>query len=106
MKKYFFPLGLLLLGCVIVAAQQKPVPPGRTELKDYQAKHVDDPPQVALPRSDLGRLRQEATSLADLAQTIPHDIDSASKGVLSKDVLDKLRRIEKMSKDLRRALAP
>lgn len=106
MKKYFLPLSLLFLCCVILDGQEKPVPPGRRELKDYQATHIDEPPQVAVARLDPVRMQKEASELADLAQSIPRDIDSASKGVLPKDVLDKLRRIEKISKHLRGELAP
>jgi hypothetical protein len=105
-KKHFLSLGLPFLCCVILAGQEKPVPPGRRELKDYQATHVDEPPQVAGPRLDHAGMQKEAGELADLAQSIPRAIDSANKGVLPKDVLEKLKRIEKISKHLRGELAP
>jgi hypothetical protein len=105
-KKYFLPLSLLFLCCVILDGQEKPVPPGRQELKDYQAKHADVPPQVSAPRLDPVKLQKEAAELADLARSIPPDMDSVSKGMLPKDVVDKLKRIEKISKHLRGELAP
>jgi len=105
-KKYSHFLSLLFLGCVLLRGQQKPLPPGRQELKDYQAKHADVPPQVLAPRLDPAKMQKEAADLADLARSIPPDIDSVSKGVLPKDVLDKLNRIEKISKHLRGEIAP
>ena len=106
MKKFFHFVSLLLVCCVILAGQQKPVPPGRRELKDYQAKHADEPPLVSVPRLDPAKLQKEAAELADLARSIPPDIDSVTKGVLPKDMLDKLKRIEKLSKHLRGEIAP
>ena len=106
MKRHFLFLTSPILCCIIFTGQQKPVPPGRRELKDYQATHVDEPAQVAGPRSDQAKMQKEAGELADLAQSIPRDIDNANKGVLPKDMLDKLRRIEKISKHLRAELAP
>ena len=77
------------------------MPPGRRELKDYQATHVDEPPQAAGPRLDHARMQKEAIELADLAQSIASDIDNANMGVLPKDMLGKFKRIEKISKHLR-----
>jgi hypothetical protein len=105
-KKRFLFLTSPFLCCIILAGQQKPVPPGRRELKDYEATHVDEPPQVAGPRLDRARMQKEAGELADLAQSIPRDIDNANKGVLPKGMFDKLKRIEKISKHLRGELAP
>jgi hypothetical protein len=51
-------------------------------------------------------MQKEAIELADLAQSIPRDIDNANMGVLPKDMLGKLKRIEKISKHLRGELAP
>jgi hypothetical protein len=105
-KKYFLSLSLLFLCCVILDGQEKPVPPGRQELKDYRAKHADVPPQVSAPRLDPAKLQKEAAELADLARSIPPDIGSVSKGVLPKDLADKLKRIEKISKHLRGEITP
>jgi hypothetical protein len=105
MKKYFFPLILLLLCGAILDGQQKPLPPGRRELKDYQAKHADEPAPVSAPRLDPVKLQQEAAELADLAQSIPPDVDRVTKGALPKDLLDKLKHIEKISKRLRGEIA-
>jgi hypothetical protein len=44
--------------------------------------------------------------LARTAQTIPTDVASVRKGMLPKDVIDKLKQIEKLSKRMRTELNP
>jgi hypothetical protein len=41
-----------------------------------------------------------------IAQTIPPDITSVQHGMLPKNILEKLKRIEKLSKHLRSELMP
>jgi hypothetical protein len=105
-KKRFLPLFLLFLGCAVAQGQGKPVPPGRQELKNYQAAHPDVPPQIEAPRFDPAKLQTEAAELSDLARSIPEDIEAVTKGVLPKDTLEKLKRIEKITKHLRGEIAP
>jgi|SRR5215469_3772767 len=50
---------------------------------------------------DAVRLQREAQELADLSASIHADIDRANRGLLSKDLVDKLKRVEKLSKQLR-----
>jgi hypothetical protein len=50
---------------------------------------------------NTAQLRQDAKELADLSTSVTADIDQVSRGVLPKDVIDKLKRIEKLSKRLR-----
>jgi hypothetical protein len=52
------------------------------------------------------QLQQEADELARKAQTIPSDVASVRKGMLPKDVIEKLKQIEKLSKRLRTELNP
>jgi len=53
---------------------------------------------------DMLQAQREATELANTAQTIPVDVESLKKGILPKDVLQKLKQIEKLSKHLRSQL--
>ena len=55
---------------------------------------------------DLTQLQKEADELARTAETIPSDITSIRKGMLPKDMIQKLKQIEKMSKHLRTELTP
>lgn len=50
---------------------------------------------------DLLELQHEADDLARTAQTIPSDMANVRKGTLPKDVIQKLKQIEKLSKKLR-----
>ena len=57
-------------------------------------------------RIDLKQVQREADVLARTAQTIPSDVANVSKGMLPKDVIEKLKQIEKLSKHLRSELNP
>jgi hypothetical protein len=52
----------------------------------------------------VAKLQRDADQLAQLAQSIPADIESVRKGTLPKDVIQKLRQVEKLSKHLRSEL--
>jgi len=58
-------------------------------------------PPIQPPSEDLARLKQDAAELAFLAQSIPPDVDQTAKGILPKDLDPKLRKIEKLAKQLR-----
>jgi hypothetical protein len=51
------------------------------------------------------RLQQDAQELARLAQLIPSEIHQVESGVLPKDLDGQLKRIEKLSKQLRREIS-
>jgi hypothetical protein len=61
---------------------------------------------VSAPRVDPLALQREAKELLDLSQSLQPQIQALNRGLLSKDVLDKLKRIEKLSKQLRGEIAP
>jgi hypothetical protein len=50
------------------------------------------------PSVDMVKLERDARELAELSATIPANINRANSGLLSKDVIDKLKRVEKLSK--------
>lgn len=54
--------------------------------------------------SDKARLQKDAEELADLAASIRADIERANQGLLSKDSVEKLKRVEKLSRHLRSEL--
>jgi hypothetical protein len=78
-----------------------PTPPPSLDAKppDEEAPHISR-------RVDLVQLQRDADDLARTAQTIPVDVASVRKGMLPKDVILKLKQIEKLSKHLRGELAP
>jgi hypothetical protein len=88
----------LLLSSLSLLAQEshrKPLPP------------IPIPPvPVAKRTADVANLKLKANELATLAQSIPPDIERVANGALPKDLDDKLKRIEKLSKQLRKELSP
>jgi len=88
--------------------QSRPASAAQIELRKYEAMHPSEvPPQLApVRRIDTIQLQREADELSSLAQSIPTDISSVARGALPKDVLEKLKRIEKLSKRLRGEIGP
>lgn len=107
MKSLSVLLVPLCLGVLSTNAQQQrghmPTPP--IPLNSENANTPTDQ-KTLTRRVDLARLEQEADELARTAQTIPADLASVRKGMLPKDVVQKLKQIEKMSKHLRSELNP
>jgi hypothetical protein len=59
-------------------------------------------PDPAPKRSvDALELQREAKQILELSQSIQPDIEKVNQGVLPKDTIEKLKRIEKLSKHLR-----
>ena len=99
-------LGTLLLAASLSSLQDvRPagVPPGVVQAGQAEARAEKDLPPPIHPRVALNvaQLEQEADELAKLAQTIPVDMVSVKKGMLPKDVVQKLKQIEKLSKRMR-----
>jgi hypothetical protein len=70
-----------------------------------QQNERDSPPQDPSRRSiNRAELKTEADQLAELAASVPQGVQNAGKGLLEKDLLEKLKRIEKLSKHLRNEL--
>jgi hypothetical protein len=75
------------------------------------AQKAENQPQVPpqyKPRAnpaDPAELKRKAEELTKLAASIPDDVDRASKGVVVSDLNERLKRIEKLSKQLRRDLS-
>jgi hypothetical protein len=99
-------LMLMLLFCLPVAtAQGRPATAGQIELRKYEATHqIEPPPQAAPPSLNYAQVQREADELSSLAQSIPLALQSVNRGTLPKDLLEKLRKIEKLSKHLRSEL--
>src|ERR1700722_5799896 len=82
---------------------QRVRPAGQHQADDAEAQFEKSiPPPVHQPqRVDLTKVRENAKELADLAQSIPTDVEQTAKGLLPKDLNIKLKRIEKLAKQLR-----
>jgi hypothetical protein len=83
-----------------------PIPPGVREA-DKLPNPADVPPQVTAKRrpADPAQLERDAKELASLAQLIPSQVQQVENGRLPKDLDGQLKRIEKLSRQLRREIA-
>lgn len=75
----------------------------RRPLPDIPPENV---PSARLPKIDPAQLKREAEELSMLAQSVPEDVDKLAKGLHPKNLDEKLKRIEKLSKQLRRDISP
>ena len=91
--------------CSVVSFAQggRPVPPGirQADHTIEQSEKNVPPPLYQRSATDLARLKHDADELASLAQTIPPSVEQTTKGVLPKDLVGRLKRIEKLAKQLR-----
>jgi len=95
----------LIFAALLSAQSRFPRPPQSAERTGIP--HADKPPAAApSARIDFVQLQREAREMSDLAQTIPNDISQVNQGLMPKDTLDKLKRIEKLSKHMRGELNP
>lgn len=58
-------------------------------------------PQAKVEHRDLSVLENDARELEGLAQMVPSDVNSMKKGLMPKEAVDRLKRIEKLAKKMR-----
>jgi hypothetical protein len=97
---------MLLISASPTSAQARPRAPGvrQADQAAAQAERNIPPPITQHVAIHLVEIGQEANELSRIAPTIPPDIDSVKKGVLPKDIVERLKRIEKLAKHLRSEL--
>lgn len=101
-----------ILTMVMLGGQSSPTIPAPAPGPEpnYPRLQIDQPPTVVHGDRRVVinpvQLKQEADELAKLAQSIPPDVDKVSKGQLPQDLATRLKQIEKLSKQLRREVAP
>ncbi|MFZ0731255.1 MAG: hypothetical protein WAM79_02910 [Candidatus Sulfotelmatobacter sp.] len=101
MKVTLVPLLVVFFLGLLCLSQTQSVPPQMRHAQELQAGNERD---FSRARVDPVVLRKEADQLAALAGTIPPDVQNINKGLLSKDLIQKLKQIEKLSKHLRSEL--
>jgi hypothetical protein len=99
-----FPIILAVLLTALLCGGQNRDGPILTPAPNTTEIRRDPTPIAPIRRIDPARVRNRADELAKLASGIPSDIDQVGKGLLPKDLNDKLKRIEKLSKQLRQEL--
>ena len=87
-------LGLLLMA-ILAGAQNVNIGPPQ----EIPSSKPADTRKIQL---DSAQLQREAKELADPAASIPADVEQINRGLLAKEIAEKLKRIESPSKRLRR----
>ena len=108
MKKLLLVLFVLLLSCLALAQSSSPppgyaIPPGYREA-ERQAQELDKETAPRMNQAqgpNLAQMQSDARELATLARSIPPDIDLTAKGLLAKDLASRLKKIEKLARQLR-----
>jgi hypothetical protein len=93
----------LLIGVLLIAV---PVPSQNVNVKhpeEFQVQKQLSPDDMRARVANL-QLQKDAKELAELCATVPSDMDGVKQGVLPQDVLEKLKRVEKLSKRVREQL--
>lgn len=99
-----FTLVVVLLATIGTAQNSKPVPPGMRHAHELESLNVHvSPPPIRRSVNPVA-LQNQAHQLADLAASMPQSVENANKGVLEKDLIERLKRIEKLAKQLRSQL--
>lgn len=96
--------GVVFLVLVVSASAQNPQSgSGMPGASQSQPERVL-PAAAPQGKANADQLQRNAEELMTLTQSIPTDIDALNRGLLPKDMVDKLKRIEKLSKQLRKQL--
>lgn len=95
-------VSVAIVGVESAPAQAPTLGPGihQAEQAETQSEKNIPPPEPRHLTVDYAKLRRDAEKLASLAQAVPADIDQTSKGMLPKDLAEKLKRIQKLAKQL------
>jgi hypothetical protein len=99
-----FILSVVLLlagGCLGQSSNQ--LPAGMRHAQELEAQN-ETAPSVNRRSVDPITLQKQANQLADLAASMPLAVQNANKGLLEKDLVQRLKQIEKLAKQLRSQL--
>jgi hypothetical protein len=91
-------LGALLVPVPLLSQNVNPMHPEEIEVQ----KHAS-PDDMRARASNL-QLQKDAKELAGLCASVSQDMEGLKQGLLSKDSLEKLKRLEKLSKRVREKL--
>ena len=102
---------LSVVGCSLTAFSQTapmnvPTSPGFAPELGPPITIAHSAPVRTLPAIDPMALQHDARELLELSQALQPDIEAINRGLLPKDAIQKLKRIEKLSKQLRSQVAP
>jgi len=91
-------MGVLLIA-VTLASQNVNV----KHPEEFQVQKQLSPDDMRARVANL-QLQKDAKELAELCASVPSDMNGVKQGLMSQDVLEKLKRVEKLSKRVREQL--
>ena len=97
---------LLIFTSLTWAQRNGPTGQRQADRAEDQFQKTVPPPIPQQSSVDFAKLKSDADQLIVLSQSIHSGINDVQKGMLPKDLLDKLKQVEKLSKRLRGELAP
>ena len=98
----------ILLVLLLVSSVGWPQYPGPVRSSHERRAWADLPEQPTIHAGnapDLRELKKDADELAVLSQGIPADVEAIGRGVITSNLHERLKRIEKLSRKLRDAVA-
>jgi hypothetical protein len=96
----------LLSASIAFAQHNGPSGQRQADKAEDQFEKSVPPPVHQQSSVDLAKLKSDADELVILSQSIHSGIGDVEKGMLPKDLTEKLKQVEKLSKRLRGELAP
>jgi hypothetical protein len=106
MRTSILLFALLLPASLAWAQHNGPTGQRQADKAEDQFEKTVPPPIRQQSSVDFPKLKNDADELLILSQSIHSEVDEVGKGMLPKDLIDKLKRMEKLSKRLRSELAP
>jgi hypothetical protein len=94
----FLPMAVLLTAVSLLSQNVNPMHPEEIQVQ----KHAS--PDDMRARVASVQFQKDSDELADLCVSVRHDMDGVKQGVVSKDLLDKLKHLERLSKRVREQL--
>jgi hypothetical protein len=77
---------------------------GRVDAKEQRTSQVIVPPGPDVRAARLQMLNRDVSELTALSESVQSDLRQLQRGVLVKDLNENLKRLEKLSKKLRREM--
>jgi hypothetical protein len=93
----------LLLGVSLAAVSQQNQNLNMGHPQELSVQHHATPEEIRDRASGM-QFQKDVKELYELCDSVPHDMEALKQGVLSKDAIGRLKRMEKLSKHIREEL--
>ena len=104
MQKWLVGVVVSLLCCLTLQAGAQGQPP--MPMQHIEAKVEQSPSNLHRKPVDHALLKKQSEELTSLVSLLSPQIDQVNEGLLPKDLQNRLARIEKLAKQMRRELQP